>query len=169
MDFCFLNLRVKLPSMISLIIHLFQLSSIHEDWAISKNYTNKWSHSFSTLILIEFFPFISFFGLFFFKFIYFLVIYFPSKLGRGKRHQIVARDCTISPSQLLKRSLQGMWKQLVRSCTVRLFTKWTRPHLRFSDCPRKYASGSQFDSFCLSGVCKSPSWSRAVFASGVDV
>lgn len=34
--FCFLNLRVKLPSMISLIIHLFQLSSVHEDWAISK-------------------------------------------------------------------------------------------------------------------------------------
>lgn len=49
---------------------------------------------------------------------------------------------------------------------MRLFTKWTMPHLRFSDCPRKYASGSQFDSFCLSRVCKSPSWSRAVFCFG---
>lgn len=103
-------------------------------------------------------------------FIHFLFIYFPSKLGRGKPHKIVVRNCTISlPSQLLKLSLQGMWKQPVRSCTVRLFTKWTMPHLRFSDCPRKYASGSQFDSFCTSGVCKCPSWSRAVFASGVDV
>lgn len=125
-----------------------------------QNNTNKWSQSFSTLKLIFFFfpPFISFLGLYLYIFHQNWGGENPIKLWRGTVPLVFLLSCWNWVYKECEKSL--------RSCTVRLFTKWTMPHLRFSDCPRKYASGSQFDSFCLSRVCKSPSWSRAVFCFG---
>lgn len=103
-------------------------------------------------------PFISFLGLYLYIFHQNWGGENPIKLWRGTVPLVFLLSCWNWVYKECEKSL--------RSCTVRLFTKWTMPHLRFSDCPRKYASGSQFDSFCLSRVCKSPSWSRAVFCFG---